>query len=160
MVARDAVKIAEAPADSPLLPEAAGWLNRQWDLGYTVAETLSWCRDLARAEDEAVLLAKAGERLLGIAVLTLCDLEARRDLSPWLSSLFVAPAWRKRGLGERLIAGVESAARQRGHGRLYAYAENGRLVAYYRRLGWRALQPLRVDGEDFVLLSKHISQTP
>jgi GNAT superfamily N-acetyltransferase len=53
-----------------------------------------------------------------------------------VTALFVRPAAGGRGLGSRLLAAVEAAARRAGRGRLSVQAARG-AVPYYRARGWR-----------------------
>jgi putative acetyltransferase len=83
------------------------------------------------AGGERYLVAARGTRLLGYAA--------------WrggeVTALFVRPGEAGRGLGARLLAGVEAAARAAGAGRLTAVAARG-AVPFYLVQGWRAGRPV------------------
>lgn len=66
-----------------------------------------------------------------------------------LKSLYIAPAARRRGLGERLSGLVETQARRRGHRRLELWSDTRFADAHrlYHRLGYRRL-PGRRDLHD------------
>ena len=144
------VSLADCPA---VLPDCARWLYEAWGHEQVSAfeGTLDWLRGVAAAADEEGLVAVSAAVPVGIALLVVCDLESRRDLTPWLSSLFVVPDFRDRGIGRCLIEGVLAAAKRRGHAELYLYTESAE--AYYRRLGWRLETRFRRDGEAFALMS-------
>ena len=57
-----------------------------------------------------------------------------RDYSPWLSSLYVEPAYRNYGIGRTLIETVKTAAFDMGFDKLYLRTEFA--GGYYRKLGW------------------------
>ena len=144
------VSLADRPT---MVPDCARWLYEAWGRQQVNAfeGTLDWLRGVAAASDEEGLVAVSGGAPVGIALLVVCDLESRRDLTPWLSSLFVVPGFRDRGIGRCLIEGVTAAAARRGHTELYLYTESAE--AYYRRLGWRLEDRFRRDGEAFALMS-------
>ena len=87
----------------------------------------------------SILIAVAGDRLLGSANLVACDMTVRAELTPWLAQLFVAPARRRDGVGAALVAAVLQRARSCGYPRAYLYT-SGTLPEYYRRLGWRPVE--------------------
>ncbi len=75
----------------------------------------------------------------GMVTLKLDDLWSRKDLNPWLSSLYVVPEYRNRGVGHKLIDAVIETARKRGCPRLYLFIGSRRrewLEQYYLRRGW------------------------
>lgn len=139
----------KSAADPPLIR-----LARRADLDALVSlENASFAHDrlsrrsLARlvgVRSAVVLVAEAGMRLVGAAVVLLRSYSRRARLY----SLAVAAAFAGRGLGSSLLAAAEEAAAARGAGwltlevrednaparRLYArrgYAETGRSEAYY-----------------------------
>ena len=67
----------------------------------------------------------------------------------------IAPAYRDRGLGRRLIDAVINSARDRGVSRvsLHVRADNTRAIRLYERLGFRhegrLRRDLRIDGVDY-----------
>lgn len=144
------ISLADSPA---VLPDCARWLYEEWGRQQVSAfeGTLDWLRGVAAASDEEGLVAVSAGAPVGIALLVVRDLESRRDLTPWLSSLFVVPEFRDRGIGRRLVEGVMAAAKGRGHAELYLHTESAE--AYYRRLGWRLEDRFRRDGEAFALMS-------
>ena len=88
----------------------------------------------------------------GMVTLKRDDLWSRTDLNPWLSSLYVAPEFRNRGVGRELIVAVTGAARERGYRELYLFLGTSRqewLERYYRRRGWEIADPaLDNDGNE------------
>lgn len=95
-----------------------------------------------RAHDEAIpcsFIALQGTYPAGMVSLKENDLWSRRDLAPWLSSLWVHPDFRKKGIGERLINAVISSAVSEGFGRIYLFLDNKEinyLRKYYMKRGW------------------------
>ena len=61
------------------------------------------------------------------------------DLVPWLGSLVVHPAYRKRKVGEKLIDAIKNQARHFGYGRIYLLAFDPTIPDWYARLGWQKI---------------------
>lgn len=92
-------------------------------------------RHHSRAPGSDLLLALADAELLGYALL-LCRSGSRLAR---LYSIAVAPAARGLGLGARLLAAVEEAARARGRSelRLEVRIDNAAAIALYQKHGYR-----------------------
>jgi GNAT superfamily N-acetyltransferase len=66
-----------------------------------------------------------------------CHIE-REDLGPWLSSLYVHPRYRERGIAEKLCRHVEMAAKNvYGYEELYLYT--GIAEKFYEKLGYKKI---------------------
>ena len=87
-----------------------------------------------------------------------CDLERRRDLCPWLSSLYVPSSERGKRAGQALISAACDWALQRGHTDCYLYARKGRLTAYYSHLNWLHMSDLDIEDAMFELMRKPLHQ--
>lgn len=63
---------------------------------------------------------------------------ADRDDRPFVFSVYVAPAFRGRGVADTLLDRVEGWAHERGHPALYLFVheDNARAIAFYRRRGY------------------------
>ena len=90
-------------------------------------------RNALRASRALILVHAEAERLAAYALLRM---KARQG---HLQSLAVDPQARRRGLGRRLIAAAEAAARERGarHMQLELREDNGAAEALYQSLGYR-----------------------
>lgn len=111
---------------------------------WTVEQALD---ELARHDRQQVipttLVALEADALLGSVSLLCEDHEHIRQYSPWLATLYVQPSARHRGIGAALVARCVEEAAALGVERLYLYC-TGALVAYYRRLGWREHDLIRL----------------
>ncbi len=148
--------IGEVDSRSPHLPTAAKWLNDEWgvELGYDLSETMAWCTDLARAEDETVIVATRKDRLIGTILVVECDLEDHEHLTPWISGFYVPVSERGKSIGEALIQAACDWARQKGYATLYLYALKGRLTAFYERLGWAVMSEFARNGQTFQIMQR------
>jgi GNAT superfamily N-acetyltransferase len=89
-------------------------------------------------------VALADGQLLGSASLVAQDMEIHPELSPWLASVYVAPEFRRQGIGSALVERVVGEARALGVSRLHLYTPDKE--GFYARLGWHTLE--RVDYRD------------
>lgn len=76
--------------------------------------------------------------LCGTAALKAESVSTHTHLSPWLAALLVLPAYRRRGIGERLIAAVEDKATHLGYDTLYVGTGEGSGTpeSVLRKRGW------------------------
>lgn len=78
----------------------------------------------------------------GMVTLKTSDLSSRKDLSPWLSALYVTPEFRNRGIGDALINRILDESKIAGHKKLHLFIDNhdmGKLEKYYKKRGWQYL---------------------
>lgn len=78
-----------------------------------------------------------GELVGSVSLLTTDDLEGFDHVGPWLASLYVTPAQRRRGLGRRLIAHVLAQPQVQDTGRVYLFTAEHE--SWYASLGWRTV---------------------
>lgn len=132
------------PADSIELPALVTLMNEAYS-DYDVPMHLEEASlkfmlssfDLDRAESRLAMLdgAPVGVALLGL-----------RGARAWIGGMGVAPAARRRGLGERLMRAVLDRARERGarEAWLEVLTTNVRAIPLYERLGFRHVRRLDV----------------
>lgn len=80
-----------------------------------------------------------GELPVGMVSVKESELAAREELSPWLSALYVAPDYRGKGIGGRLMQTVIDDCRQKKIKRIFLFLDSRNLSAlekYYRKRGW------------------------
>lgn len=151
----DAIAIRPLEDVPDALPNCARWLNEQWGeaMGHSLADTTDWLRAVvAPGSGEAGFVALDDGSPVGVCLLVDCDLEARAELTPWVSAFYVLPAYRRRSIGSRLLQPVIEAARDGGAAKLYLYTHTAESL--YRRLGWRLMERFPLDGKDFALMVK------
>lgn len=139
-----------------LIETCARWNFEEWGRasGWSLAETLAGLRRITEPDSgEEARIALFSDEPAGFVLLVDCDLSSHAHLKPWLASLYVAPAFRNRGIGRRLVASVEEIARDRGDNEVFLYTPT---PAYYRPLGWRCFETLEPDGRSFEIMSKQL----
>lgn len=145
------VTLSERP---DLADQVGRWQWQEWGAprGRTLQSVLHDVAALAATTDEVGFVLLDGDEAVGTACLTLTDLDARPDLSPWLASVYVPPAQRGRGHATRLVRAVEQAAAARGHAELFLFTWD--TAPLYRRLGWLDLGTERHHGESVTLMRR------
>jgi N-acetylglutamate synthase-like GNAT family acetyltransferase len=73
-------------------------------------------------------------QLAGSAAIVVCDMDTHPEITPWLASVFVAPQFRRQGIGAQLVRHVMLQAKQAGIPALHLFTPDQ--VAFYQRLGW------------------------
>jgi GNAT superfamily N-acetyltransferase len=132
-------------------PEFIRWVAeehfREWGAAHPGATLDAWeCDRSGTRRDEVpyTLLALCDSAPVGTAGLVTCDMDTRCELTPWLSGVYVVPAWRGRGVGTALVRAATARAALWGARRLYLYTESAE--RFYARLGWTALRRERYNG--------------
>lgn len=138
------------------MPPLAGWLLEHWR-PWTPEHTLETRKAKLRSQmnrDELpiALVAFSGSQVMGIASLRVHDLEGREDLTPWLGGVYVAPYFRRQGVGTALVGTVEEMARELGFEQIHLFTLDRE--AWYASLGWRTLEPVEWRGHPGVIMRK------
>ncbi len=145
---------------APDTPEAAR-VARWWHDAFFAGEGVAWEESralfaafLATQGYEIALLATWNGAPAGLCLFVRDEIDARHDLTPWLAALYVAPEFRKRGIGAALVKAIEGHARSVGTQRLHLYTVDAE--AFYRRLGWIAQEHFDWHGKPMVLMQREL----
>jgi GNAT superfamily N-acetyltransferase len=139
-----------------LVPTLADWHHTEWS-----ALLPGWSRDDAEAELQShvqrccvptTFVALDNGMLVGSASLLAADLEGVVERTPWLASVFVAPAFRRRGTGEALVRRVLMESRRLRYSCIYLWTVGQ--ADYYRRLGWEDWQSLDYQGNRLLIMRR------
>ena len=86
--------------------------------GIAFDESRNALRDwMARLDGyEAALLAEMNGQPAGSCLFVREEIDAKHQLTPWLAALYVAPEYRKQGIGGALVRAIEQHAREVGRG--------------------------------------------
>jgi GNAT superfamily N-acetyltransferase len=146
-------------ADHPeFIPALARWHYEEWSYlrpGDSVEARLSRLRAACgRGEIPTVFVAFSDGTLFGSAMLIAHDMDTRMDLTPWLAGVFVAPDYRRRGIGSALVGRVVECAAGLGVRRLYLYTPSAGQM--YSRLGWSAVERTSYRGADVLVMSLEV----
>ncbi|MGD9754484.1 MAG: GNAT family N-acetyltransferase [Acidimicrobiia bacterium] len=151
-----AVEIVELAHHLELGPLLAGWHAAEWAHLY---EPHVWNRTIAEAEFAAMTMpgtipttwvafegaGRTEEHVLGsVSLIASDDLDGFEHLTPWLASLYIAPARRSLGVGGKLVAHLLDAAATMGIDRVHLFTAGQE--AYYLARGWRTLARTEAHG--------------
>lgn len=145
-------------ADCPEhLPTVAAWVYGEWGdhmpPGFTVEDLARTFRGhLQRERIPLTLIAFWDRQPVGSASIYVHDLEVRPELTPWLAAVYVAPAYRRRGIGSALVQAVEAAAQGLHIQRLYLFTPDQE--HFYARLGWSVLERVAYWNQTVVVMEK------
>lgn len=120
------------------------------------AERASLQAFVADCRSQVALIARADGAPAGTCLLVPSEIAPKHAVSPWLAGLFVAPPFRRLGIGAALVGAIEAEARARGHASLYLYTDAAE--PFYARLGWRAVDRVDWAGFDTVLMRRDLSE--
>ena len=143
-------------ADHPgLIPTFARWHYDEWrDL---IPE---WSYEQAAAELEThrhraavptTIVAFDGAEPIGTASLLVEDLPEWKHLTPWVASVFVAPAWRGKGIGTLIVRRAVEVAGQLGVPAVYLLTEGQ--AAFYTKLGWDTVEVSSARGHPITIMT-------
>lgn len=146
--------------DDPNVPLVAGWTFAAWGHlhpGLTLEQATERTKaNCGRAGVPSIFVAMQGETPVGTASLIADDMSIRRELSPWLASVFVVPEYRGQGIASTLVRRVEAEATESGFERFYLYTPDQQ--ALYRRLGWQNEENVEYRREHVTVMARQLGQ--
>lgn len=161
MTERDLFHIAYLVDHPAHIPTLARWHHDQWsylDVGVSVERRAAALARHGKGEIPTTVIALSaaqdetpGEILLGSASLIAHDMDTRPDLSPWLASVYVAPAQRGQGIGSALVRRIVEEARRLDCPMIYLFTPDKE--AFYTRLGWRVIDRTVYRGYPEVVMA-------
>ncbi|MGO4449975.1 GNAT family N-acetyltransferase [Phyllobacterium sp. TAF24] len=139
-----------------LVPVCARWNFHEWGQAYgrTMEQTVDALMPMLDPDSrQKAFVALVSGIPSGLVLLIDNDLDSHEHLTPWLASLYVAPAFRNKGIGKQLIAVAEEAARSQGHEELYLYTDK---PDYYRSVGWQPHEELAGENQGMTILNRNL----
>ncbi len=143
-------------ADHPECAETvARWQWDEWghlDPADSLAARIASLRDQTDPDRiPTTYLALDDGEALGAASLVADDMGTHRELSPWLASVYVAPAARGRGVASALVRRVVTHAAAMGVARLYLYTPDAQ--GLYAKLGWQVIATEYFEGHPVTIMA-------
>ena len=152
------VRIEHLAAHPGAIARLAVWHQAEWGFlhpGGTVDEVASELQGhLEPGRIPTSFVALVDGEVVGSASLLEHDLPERPELGPWLASLYVAPAYRRQGIGAALAARMVEEAARLGVPTLYLFTFDRE--GYYARLGWRRLAPGLCHGHPVMVMARDL----
>src|SRR5512146_332414 len=142
-----------------LVPELAKWHFVEWSVlqpNETLAgRTLRLRNCCGHSEIPTVVIGLLGNVLCGSGMLVAQDMDSRPNLTPWLAGLYVAPQYRRKGYGTKLIERIVQEAALLQAQALYLYTPNSE--QYYSKRGWSLMERCNYRGTDVSIMSRPIA---
>ncbi len=131
------VDLKDAPR---YLPTLAAWHHSEWaelNPGFSLEQRLDMMQAYLSDYPVPSTYVAVDTEPMGSAAIIANDMDSHLEWTPWLASVFVAPAYRNRGIGRRLVSYAMDQAKQSGITELYLFTPDRQ--DFYRRLGWEVL---------------------
>ncbi len=144
-----------------VIPFLAAWIYDEWSYLYpemTLQEVVSLLRERINKEKLPLTLVafEAGEPV-GTVSLRTFDMETRRDLQHWLTSLYVVEPWRRRGIGSSLVKTAEKKSAELEICKLFLFTTNVILPApFYSKLGWIVKEKTIYHSHPVIIMEKDL----
>jgi GNAT superfamily N-acetyltransferase len=149
------VRIEYLAENAALIPTLARWHYEEWSYlnpGSSIEHYIARLQShLGRRRIPTTFVALSGGILMGSASLVAHDMETRVDLSPWLASVYVSPAYRSRGVGSALVHRIIKEAQALDVETLYLFTPDRK--GFYVRLGWSAVERTEYRGYQVVIMA-------
>tara|TARA_R110000796_G_scaffold66780_2_gene153495 strand:+ start:1866 stop:2342 length:477 start_codon:yes stop_codon:yes gene_type:complete len=154
----DDITFQRLTADDPHVSLVAIWIFEAWGHlhpGLTQEQAIERVKaECGQGGVPSIFVAMQGETPVGTASLIADDMSIRRELTPWLASVFVVPEWRGQGIASELVKRVEAEAIESGIRHFYLYTPDQQTL--YRRLGWQDVEHLEYRGETVTVMSRQL----
>ncbi len=142
--------LKQAPAH---LPTLARWHQKEWSLlnpGETLEQRMARMQPYLNDDFIPAMYIAEDATLLGSAAIVKNDMDIETSLSPWLASVFVTPAHRKKGIATKLVRHVMAQAKNHGIKTLYLYTPGQHL--FYEKLGWQKNRIVQYHGHSVTIM--------
>jgi N-acetylglutamate synthase-like GNAT family acetyltransferase len=85
------------------------------------------------------------------------DMETRRDLPNWLTSLYVVKPWRRRKIGSNLVEHAEKKAVALAIDKLFLFTADVDLPGlFYAKLGWKVREKTEYHSYPVTIMEKNL----
>jgi N-acetylglutamate synthase-like GNAT family acetyltransferase len=142
-----------------LIPTLARWHYEEWrylNPNKSLEQYISRLHShLSRKRIPTTFVALSEGILVGSSSLVANDMDINIDLSPWLSSVYVSPPYRSRGVGSALVHRVIKEAQELGVEALYLFTPDRE--GFYIRLGWSTVERAEYRGYTVSIMALEIT---
>jgi predicted N-acetyltransferase YhbS len=142
-------------------PTLAAWIYNEWSYLYpemTRHDVLNFLHERINKEKLPLTLVafEAGEPV-GTVSLRTFDMETRRNLPHWLTSLYVIKPWRRKGIGSSLVEAAEKKAAELNIGKLFLFTTDAALPGrFYSNLGWAVKERTTYHSYPVIIMEKDL----
>lgn len=147
------MKIIYLKNDIWAIPEVATYMSEEWGLypPEMYINMLYKCLNINKIP--LTIIAKSeNNELMGFASLVEFDMEEHKELTPWVNGVFVAPKYRKQGVGRTLVKELETIAFQIGCSKIYLFTIDKQ--RFYSKLHWIKLMDSKYLDKDVTIMKR------
>jgi GNAT superfamily N-acetyltransferase len=145
------------------------WLFEEWGSTDPDGSAESWARGMerrvGRVELPIQLVAVDDDEPVGTAAIIVNDIPPNDpnwatafghwgDVTPWMSTVFVPPNQRRRGIGSMLVEAIVQLADEHGASQLFLQTSTAQSL--YERLGFEVIGRERHQEEDVVVMRRKL----
>ncbi len=143
------------------LKTLAQWHHAQWSYlnpNKTFARRIEKMKSHLTPQFVPATFIAVDNELLGSAAIIEHDMDTRMELTPWLASVYVAPEFRKQGIGSKLVLHAMEKAKDNNIDTLYLFTPDRE--AFYARLGWTTIEKTNYHGYDVTIMYIDLNREP
>jgi GNAT superfamily N-acetyltransferase len=129
------------------------WFEAEWP-EYFATQTPGAAERTFQATDQTWLAASIDGEPVGVIALRPYPITDEPEFSPALGGLYVAPSFRRRGVGEALIEAACDLARRKGVERLHLSTIPARTLV--ERLGWTQIAEVQHAGSPHPIFAREL----
>ncbi len=143
------------------IPIVAEWLYNMWGWKIPGGSVSNAEKALMERPDHTGIplsfVAIQNYEPIGVARLIKHDMDTRKELSPWLASVFVVKQFRNNGVGKALCVNAISEANKIGFHILYLFTPDKE--AFYKKQGWEIVEQKIYRNEDVSIMRINKSES-
>jgi predicted N-acetyltransferase YhbS len=144
-----------------VVPILAAWIYDEWSFLYpemtrqNVEDFLQ--KRMNKDKLPLTLVAFEAAEPVGTVSLKMFDMETRRDLPNWLTSLYVVKPWRRRKIGSNLVEHAEKKAVALAIDKLFLFTADVDLPGlFYAKLGWKVREKTEYHSYPVTIMEKNL----
>lgn len=134
----------------------AEWHHSEWgrSSGALLSDSIGLLDRSKSANHLPLVIVALRKAPVGMAMLVEHDMPMRKDLTPWLSALYVPTAERSNGVGSCLVARVVAEAWRLAYKQIYLFTSDR--VGFYNNLDWHFLEKMQYRNSSVVIMTKSL----
>lgn len=142
------------------IPTVAKWHFEEWLHRYRGCTLESAIQQLiTRVQGESLPLyfvAEIDDSAVGSIGLVECDMDIKKELTPWVSSVYVQKNYRNHGIGTAMMRYIDEIAKDHGFQQIYLYTPDKQKM--YSRLGWKVTEKLIYDNKKVSIMETDLTK--
>lgn len=132
------------------------WIDMYTKQGKNVTDIEKNCIDRSvKDKIPLTMVASLHGKLVGSVTIKNDDLSGYPELNPWVAGVFVLPAYRKQGIGSKLVLHAEKTAKEVfKKDKIYLYT--GSASELYKKLGYKQIDTVERPNKVLTVMEKEI----